>query len=117
MPEKHHNFWQELKRCKAFSVIAMYAAAAYVIIELSNNIVEPLRLPEWVPTLIIVLLAIGFPFALIFSWIFDFTPEGLKKTESSKNVKVNGVSKPAKRKLRVGDLIVAVLLVIVVLLA
>jgi len=46
MPEKPHNFWQELKRRKVFRVIAMYAAAAYVIIELSNNIVEPLNLPD-----------------------------------------------------------------------
>jgi serine/threonine-protein kinase len=60
----------------------MYTGAAYVIIELSNNIFEPLNLPGWTPTLIIVLLIIGFPFAVIFSWIFDVTPEGIKKTGS-----------------------------------
>ncbi len=121
MPDKSNNpfqFCQELKRRKVFRVIAMYAAAAYVIIELSNNVVEPLSLPEWTPTMIIVLLVICFPFAVIFSWIFDITPEGVKKTESAKVVKQKETpSKPQKRKLRVSDVIIAVLILIVVILA
>jgi len=118
MPEKPHNFWQEVKRRKVFRVIAMYAAAAYVIIELSNNIVEPLNLPDWTPTMIIVLLIIGFPFAVIFSWIFDVTPEGIQKTKSAKVAREKeAVSKPAKRKLKVSDIIIGVLLVAVIILA
>jgi len=121
MPDKSNNslnFWQELKRRKVFRVVAMYAAAAYVIIELSNNVVEPLSLPDWTPTFIIVLLVIGFPFAVIFSWIFDFTPEGIKKTESAKVAKQKETpTKPAKRKLGVSEVIIAVLVVIVVILA
>lgn len=117
MPEKPNNFWQELKRRKVFRVIAMYAAASYVIIELSNNIVEPLRLPEWVPTLIIVLLAIGFPFAVIFSWIFDVTPKGIQKTKPAYSTeKRESVKRPSTRKLRASDIIIAVLLVAVIIL-
>ncbi len=117
MPEKPHNFWQELKRRKVFRVIAMYAAAAYVIIELSNNIVEPLNLPDWTPTMIIVLLIIGFPFAVIFSWIFDVTPKGIQKTKPAKvNREKEAVSKPAQRKLKVSDIIIAVLLIAVIIL-
>ena len=53
-----------------------------MIIELINNITEPLRLPEWTPTLVIVLLAIGFPVVIIFSWIYDVRPDGgMVKTE------------------------------------
>ena len=117
-PDNPTTFWQELKRRKVVRVIAMYAAAAYVIIELSNNVVQPLNLPEWTPTLIIVLLIIGFPFAVIFSWIFDITSEGIKKTDKTK---VAGqkeiVSKPTKRKLRVSDMIIAGLVIIVIILA
>lgn len=83
MTDKSNNFirfWQELKRRKVVRVITVYAAAAFVIIELINNIVEPLQLPEWTPTFVIVLLIIGFPIAIIFSWIFDVTPEGVKVT-------------------------------------
>jgi len=117
-PDNPTTFWQELKRRKVVRVIALYAAAAYVIIELSNNVVQPLNLPEWTPTLIIVLIVIGFPFAVIFSWIFDVTPEGIKKTASAK---VAGQKKtgsiPRKRKLRVSDALIAGLVILVVILA
>lgn len=80
-PEKLSRFWKELKRRRVVHVTVIYVSAAVLIIDLVNNIAEPLRLPAWTPTLIIVLLAIGFPVALIFSWIFDVTPEGLEKTK------------------------------------
>jgi len=76
------RFWKELRRRKSFRVIAMYAGTAFIILEVVNNLVNPLRLPEWTPTLVVVLLIIGFPFAIIFSWVFDITPEGIRKTES-----------------------------------
>ena len=83
MPKKLFQFWQELKRRRVIHVLVVYASAAFVIIELINNINDPLGLPDWTPTLVIVLLAIGFPIALIFSWIFDLTPEGIEKTRAT----------------------------------
>ena len=80
-PNKLVRFWQELKRRRVFNVIVVYATAAFIIIELVSNVFEPLLLPEWTPTLVIVILAIMFPIALIFSWIFDVTFQGIKKTE------------------------------------
>jgi len=80
-PNKLSQFWQELKRRRVIHVIIVYATAAYVIIELVNNVYEPLRLPEWTPTLVIIILLVGFPLAIIFSWIFDVTPEGIEKTK------------------------------------
>lgn len=63
-------------------MVTVYAGVAFAITELINNITDPLKLPGWTPTLVIILLAIGFPIALIFSWIFDIGPGGeLKKTE------------------------------------
>ena len=104
MPDKSDNpinFWQELKRRKVVRVIIMYAAAAFVLSELVDIIEDPLLLPEWTLTLVIVLLAIGFPIAIIFSWIFDVTPEGIVKTEPAKVAKEKEVeAKPAKRKLK-----------------
>jgi hypothetical protein len=75
------SFWQELKRRKVIHVIIVYATAAFVIIELVNNVYEPLRLPDWTPLLVIVILAIGFPVAITISWIFDISFKGVKKTE------------------------------------
>ena len=94
MPNKISRFWQELKRRNVVRVITVYAGAAFVIIELINNITEPLRLPEWTPTLVIVLLAIGFPVVIIFSWIYDIHQEGgIVKTESANKVKSEQIPK------------------------
>jgi len=86
MPNKISQFWQELKRRKVIQVIIVYASAALVIIELINNIAQPLRLPEWTPTFVIVLLSIGFPLAIIFSWIYDISSKGITKTGKAMEV-------------------------------
>jgi len=76
------QFWEELKRRKVVRVITVYAAAAFVILELVSIIVEPLRLPEWTLQFAIVFLCIGFIIAVILSWIYDIHPErGIVKTE------------------------------------
>ena len=94
MPNKISRFWQELKRRNVVRVITVYAGVAFVIIELINNITEPLRLPEWTPALVIVLLAIGFPVVIIFSWIYDVHPEGgIVKTETVEKAKAEEVPK------------------------
>ena len=75
------------------------------------------RILSWTLTLVIVLLAIGFPIVAILSWIFDITPEGLKKTEPARVAKGKDQPEPVKRKLRISDLIIVVLVVVVVILA
>ena len=93
-PNKLSRFWQELKRRKVIHVITVYAGAAFVIIELINNVTEPLRLPEWTPTLVIIILLIGFPLAVIFSWIYDIHPEkGIVETEKASDAKADQISK------------------------
>ena len=84
MPESSNKlirFWEELKRRKVIHVIVVYATASFVIIELVNNVFEPLRLPDWTPLLFIIVLAIGFPVAIVISWVFDVSFKGLEKTK------------------------------------
>jgi tetratricopeptide (TPR) repeat protein len=108
------RFWLELKRRKVFRVVAVYAGVAFVIIELTNNVAEPLRFPGWVPTLVILILIIGFPVTAILSWIFDLTPEGVKKTEPLEGSGEHQVPIPAgRRKLRPSDIVIAVLIIAV----
>jgi len=108
------KFWWELKRRKVIRVLAMYAGAAFVIIEVINNIVDPLGLPPWLPTVVILLLIIGFPVAAILSWLFDITPEGVVKTGSIENVPEDQeASIIERRKLRPSDIVIAVLLIAV----
>ncbi len=77
---KLSHFWQELKRRRVLHVITVYASASFVIIELINNVLEPLNLPEKLPNIAIVTLAIGFPLAIVLTWIFNISPKGLEET-------------------------------------
>jgi TolB-like protein/AraC-like DNA-binding protein/Tfp pilus assembly protein PilF len=75
-PPGKTGFFQELKRRKVTRVITVYAAAAFVILELMSIVVEPLRLPEWTLSMVIVLLVIGFILSVVLSWFYDVKPEG-----------------------------------------
>ena len=113
------KFWRELKRRKTARVIVVYAATAFIILQLTDILTPALLLPAWTTTLVILLLSFGFPIVIIFSWIFDITPEGIKKTKSTSAVKhqTEKHSEPVKRKLRTEDIIVAVLILLVIILA
>jgi len=120
MPDNSNNpfnFWEELKRRKVIRVVVMYAGAAYVITELIANVSEPLHFPEWTATMVIIVLISGFPIVAILSWIFDLTPEGLKKTESSDDAVELESAQPVRRRLRATDVIITFLILAVVLLA
>ena len=80
-PNKLIRFWKELKRRRVVYVITVYASAAFVLIELVNNLAEPLNLPSSLATIVIIVLAVGFPLAVILGWIYDLTPEGIEKTK------------------------------------
>jgi TolB-like protein/Tfp pilus assembly protein PilF len=93
-PNKLSQFWQELKRRKVLRVITVYAAAAFVILQLVEILAPSLRLPEWTMNLILVLLIVGFIIAVILSWIYDVHPEGgIVKTEPSHKVKEEDIPK------------------------
>jgi TolB-like protein/uncharacterized protein HemY len=84
MPEKSNGpfqFWQELKRRKVIRVTTVYAAAAFVLLELVDILAEPLRLPSWTINFVLILLCVGLLITLILSWIYDITPEGVQKTK------------------------------------
>ena len=70
----------ELKRRKVFQVAAVYAVVAWLLIEIAATVEEPLSLPGWVDTFVIVILAVGFPIALILSWAYERMPAGIKVT-------------------------------------
>lgn len=120
MADNPFKFWEELKRRKVVRVITVYAAAAYVILELTTMIVEPLGLPAWTINFVLVLLFIGFIITALISWIYDFTSDGIKKTESVQSARAketNAKPDPVKRKVKIGDIIIGILLVVVIILA
>ena len=72
------SFLGEIKRRKVFQVAAVYAVVSWLLIQVVDVVAEPLALPDWIDAVVIVLLAVGFPIAVILAWAFDLTPEGIK---------------------------------------
>jgi TolB-like protein len=73
------SLFAELKRRNVFRVAAAYAVVSWLLIEVSDTVFPRLGLPEWTVTLIIAVLLLGFPLALVLSWVYELTPEGLKR--------------------------------------
>jgi len=71
---------EELKRRHVIRVGIAYAIIAWVLVQVAVSVEAPLRLPEWTDTLVIVILAIGFPVALLLAWAFERTPDGIRRT-------------------------------------
>ena len=67
----------ELRRRNVLRMAALYAVAAWLIMQVAEVVVSLAALPEWSGQVVLVLLAIGFPIALVFSWIYELTSEGI----------------------------------------
>jgi TolB-like protein len=74
------RFFAELRRRNVFRVAGVYLVVGWVIIQVVANVATMLGLPAWFGKAVIVLLAAGFPLAVIFAWAFEMTPEGVKLT-------------------------------------
>src|SRR5213596_4324909 len=74
------TFFGELKRRNVYKVAVAYIVAGWALAQGIAQVFPVFNVPNWVVRLIVVLTIIGFPFALIFAWAFEITPEGLKRT-------------------------------------
>jgi TolB-like protein len=75
------NFFAELKRRNVYKVAVAYAVVGWLVIQVSSTVLPTFHAPEWAVQTLIVLVAIGFPIALVIAWAFEVTPEGIKRTE------------------------------------
>ena len=75
------NFLAELKRRNVYKVAVAYAVVGWLVIQVSSTVLPTFHAPEWVVQTLVVLVAIGFPIALVIAWAFELTPEGLKRAD------------------------------------
>jgi TolB-like protein/Tfp pilus assembly protein PilF len=73
------KFFEELKRRNVFRVGVAYLVTAWLLLQMADVVLGNIGTPEWVFKSILLVLALGFPVALLFAWAFEMTPEGIKK--------------------------------------
>jgi TolB-like protein/Flp pilus assembly protein TadD len=73
------NFFAELKRRNVYKVAIAYVVASWALAQGLAQVLPVFDIPNWVVRLVVLLLIIGFPVALVLSWAFEITPEGIKR--------------------------------------
>jgi len=73
------SLFSELKRRNVFKVGIAYLMLAWVVVQVTESAVPAFGMPDWVNTVVFYFGIIGFPFIIFFSWVFEITPEGIKK--------------------------------------
>jgi TolB-like protein len=77
------SFFAELKRRKVHRVAIAYAVAGWLLIQIATQVFPFFEIPNWAVRLVVIILVLGFPIALILSWIFDLTPQGIRRTDEA----------------------------------
>jgi TolB-like protein/Tfp pilus assembly protein PilF len=72
------SFLTELKRRNVYKIAVAYAVVAWLVIQAASIFLPAFNAPQWAMQIVILILVVGFPIALVFSWAFEITPEGIK---------------------------------------
>ena len=73
------SLFSELKRRNVFRAAAFYAASAWLLVQIATQVFPFFHIAEWVVRAIVVAATIGFPFAMLFSWFYEWTPQGIQR--------------------------------------
>jgi TolB-like protein/Flp pilus assembly protein TadD len=73
------NFFAELKRRNVYKVAAAYTVGAWLLVQVATQVFPFFGIPNRAVQLVVLAVIIGFPIALVLSWAFELTPEGIKR--------------------------------------
>ena len=79
-PLLHLPIFEQLKQRNVFRVAVLYLVVCWLILDPLHVVFHMLDVPVWANRLVLMLLAVGFPAVVIFAWVYEITPEGLKPT-------------------------------------
>src|SRR5437667_8373145 len=75
------TFFTELKRRNVYKVAVAYAVVAWLLIQVATQVLPFFEIPNWAVEMVVIAMVIGFPIALVLSWAFELTPEGIKRED------------------------------------
>ena len=85
--KERHSFitatMAELNRRKVLRTVGAYAVAVFVLLQLMDAAVEPLRLPDWLPTIVVLIAILGFPLVFLLAWHLEIRSDGIHRTASA----------------------------------
>ena len=102
------GFFAELKRRNVYKVAIAYAVVGWLLIQVATQVFPFFEIPNSGLRLIVLLIALGFPIALIIGWVFELTPEGLRRTEFVEDLP----EKPSRSRVWIYVIIIAVALLL-----
>ncbi len=105
------KFFSELKRREVYKVAIAYGITSWLIAQISGLISNSFEFPSWVMKMIITILIVGFPIALILSWVFEFSSKGIRKTTMVESDDTDG-NKTLETRLVIGVLVLISILMI-----
>ena len=91
------SFFVELKRRKVYRVAVAYAVAGWLIVQIATQVFLFFEVPNWTVRLVVIALVLGFPIALLLSWMFDITPQGIRRTDESDQISPPDVASAGMR--------------------
>ena len=71
------NFFAELRRRNVYKVAVAYAVAAWLLVQAASILFPTFNAPGWLMQVVVIILVLGFPAALVFTWAFEITSEGI----------------------------------------
>jgi adenylate cyclase len=75
------NFFSELKRRNVYKVAVAYLVGGWLVVQVATQVFPFFEIPNWAVRLVVLVLILGFPIALVLSWAFEITPEGIKRED------------------------------------
>jgi hypothetical protein len=107
------GFFAELKRRNVIRMAGLYLVGAWLVVQVAGTLLPVFEAPAWVMKTLVGLLAVGFVPALIFAWVFELTPAGIKRDSEVKQEE----SIAPETAQRMDRMIVACLVAVIVLMA
>jgi TolB-like protein len=108
------KFLTELKRRNVYRAAVAYGVVAWFLTQLATQVFPFFEIPNYAVRFVVIALALGFPIAMLLSWIYEFTPEGIVRTEDLQPAQARSIQRATGRIL--DFIIIGVLLLVIALL-
>ena len=110
------NIFTELKRRNVYRAAVAYGVVAWFLTQLTTQVFPFFEIPNFAVRFVVIALVVGFPIAMLLAWVYEFTPEGVVRTEDLQPAQARSIQRVTGRVLdfvTIGALLLVVAMLIV----